>query len=108
MLIIPFFTDSCFSQDIVLDAVPYHLRIYWNSRGAFWAIDVYDRDLNPLVMGIKIVNDYELFTNHPDRDLPPGLLLVVDYRGTDFDIAFDDFTNGNCDLVYIAEAELIA
>ena len=95
------FTDPCFSQDIVLDSVPYRLRFYWNTRGNFWAVDFYDRDLNLLVAGIKIVNDYELLFNHPDRGLPPGQLLVIDYRGIGFEIAFEDFTNENCDLVYI-------
>jgi len=101
MIIVPFFTNACFSQDIILDGVPYHLRIYWNARGAYWSIDVSDRDQNLLVGGIKVVNNYELFYNHPDRDLPPGQLFVIDYRGEGFKIAFDDFTNGNCDLVYI-------
>jgi len=105
MIFIPFFTDACFSQDILLDGIPYHLRIYWNARGSFWSIDVSDRDLNLLVSGIRIVNDYELFSNHPDRNLPPGKLFVVDYRGGNFDIAFDDFANGNCDLVYVEASE---
>ena len=101
MVIIPMFTDSCFSQDIVLDAISYHFRFYWNTRGLFWAFDVYDRDLNALALGLKIVNNYELFYNHPDRGLPPGKMLVIDLRGTDFEITFEDFTNGNCRLIYV-------
>ena len=104
MIIIPFFSNPCFSQDVTLDGVPYHLHFYWNARGAFWAVDVLDRDSNLLVAGIRIVNNYELFYNHPDRNLPPGQLFVVDYRGINFDIAFDDLTNGNCDLVYVEAA----
>ena len=102
------FAEPCFSQDIVLDAISYHLRIYWNARGAFWAIDFYDRDLNLLVAGIKIVNNYEIILIHPDRDLPPGSLYVVDNRGIDFEIAFEDFTNGNCNLIYIEQATVLA
>lgn len=103
-MIIPFFNDPCFSEDVTLDGVPYHLRFHWNTRGDFWALDIYDRDLNPIVGGIKLMNNYELFLNHPDRNLPPGKLLVVDNRGIGFKIGFDDFTNGNCDLIYVEAA----
>jgi hypothetical protein len=106
MILIPFFDNACFSQDIVLDAVPYHIVFYWNARGEFWVLDVYDRDLNLLVAGIKIVNEYELFYNHPDHGLPPGKLYVIDYRGEGYAIAYDDFTKGNCELVYM-EAETV-
>jgi hypothetical protein len=89
---------------VTLDNVSYHIRIYWNTRGAFWAIDFYDRDLNLIVAGIKLVNYYEFLLLHPDKGLPLGYLIVVDYRNSDATLVYEDFTNGNCDLVYI-EAE---
>lgn len=64
-------------------------------------MNVYDRDSNPLVLGIKLVLSDEFLKKFPDRGLPPGLMVVDDGTDKNDPIAFEDLTNGRCNLIYV-------
>lgn len=66
------------SEEVTLDGVPYRLVFTYNTRGDFWVLSIYDRELTPLVVGIKVVLAFELIRTYPDRGLPPGELYIVD------------------------------
>jgi hypothetical protein len=100
-LIIPFSGESSFIEEITLENTPYDFAFNWNSRGEFWELSIYDRDLNPLVLGIKLVLNEEFFVKFPDRGLPPGSLFIFDGTGSNEPISFEDFTNGRCYLIYV-------
>jgi hypothetical protein len=59
-----------------------------------------DNGQNEILNGVKLVLSDELLKKFPDRNLPPGRMFVLDVSGNDTPIAYDDFTNGRCDLVY--------
>jgi hypothetical protein len=99
-LSIPFSGEPSFIEEIILENTPYIFAFHWNSRGAFWALSIYDRDLNAHAEGLKLLLNEELLLKHPDCGLPPGTLFVFDGTGSNAPIAFDDFTNGRCYLIY--------
>lgn len=43
-----------------LDGVPVTLRILWNERFQYWTMNLYDRQLNAIISGVKLVRDYKL------------------------------------------------
>lgn len=76
--VIPMKDLPSFTEEVVLEGIPYVLKFNWNSRGEFWTIDFYDVEQSPLLYGLKMVSTYELINWYPDRGLPPGYLFVVD------------------------------
>jgi hypothetical protein len=101
-LIIPFFETPSFQEEVTLDGIVYSLIISWNSLGAFWVLSIFDRDLNPIILGIKLVLNYELFKMHPKLNSPKGELYVIDIKEGSGTISFEDLTsNGRCQLVYV-------
>jgi hypothetical protein len=100
ILIIPWFDFSSFSETISLEEIPYNFIFHWNARGSFWVMDIHDNSGNELVNGIKLVLNLELLSKFPDHNLPPGSMYVIDTSGNEVPIAYDDFTNGRCSLVY--------
>jgi len=98
--IIPFSGEPSFSEEVILDNTPFLFEFNWNSRGSFWCLDIYDRNSNPLTLGIKLLKNVILNSIHPDRGLPSGLLIVFDGTGSTDPVGFEDFTNGRLDLLY--------
>lgn len=105
MVIIPTFDIACFEQEVVLDGVPYLIRMDYNVKFAFWSLTVKSRDEVTLLAGQKLVLGYDLFAHHPDRGLPPGQLFVVDTSEKILKIDRDNLIN-DLALVYVPEAEL--
>lgn len=107
MQIIPFQEFPSFTEEITIDGTPYLLSINWNTRGEFWAIRFQDRERNILAAGIKLVLEYELIANYPDRGLPPGHLYVVDTTGDRSPVGRYDFQNDReLNLLYVPEDEV--
>jgi len=106
MVTIPFIEYPSFTEDVILDGVPYRFSFNWNDNGEFWSMIISDSNDNVLVAGIKIVIDYELIANFPGRSLPPGEMVAVDPSGTVQRISQDDFTDENVFLVYVTEDEV--
>jgi len=100
IITIPFFNFTQFTQEIALDGIPYIFTFTWNSRGEFWTIGISDKEQNTLISGIKLVLGLELLRKFPDKSLPPGRLFVFDVTGNELPIAYDDFVDGRCDLIY--------
>lgn len=106
MRIIPFKDFPSFTEEVTLEGIPYTFRFDWNSRGEFWSMDIYDREKNPLILGRRIMLDYEILRQFPDRELPPGELYVID-PSLNFDpIQQNDFIDNRVSLVYLEEDEI--
>lgn len=111
MTVIPVFqyNSSDFSQTIELDGKPYHLRMTWNSRIASWFLDILDKSLNDILVGIKVVPSLLLIRDYAYADLPSGDFMLLDTLSTPNDTALDfDSLGQRYKLVYITEAELEA
>ena len=67
MVTIPFAEFPAFTQEIILDNVPYRFSFNWNTRGEFFTMSIADRDEVKLLSGIKLVMDFEY--NHTQKNL---------------------------------------
>lgn len=106
MVTIPFSEFPAFSQEIILDNIPFRVSFNWNTRGEYWTLSILDRDENQLASGIKIVLDYELIARYPGRGLPPGEIYAIDTSGELDKIGRDDFQD-RASLVYVLEGEVL-
>ena len=97
-----------FQQEVILEDSNYVLNFNWNSRGGFWDLSFLDAFRNPLVMGIKIVLNYELIRKFQGYGLPEGALYAVDPSGDTSRIEQDDFINGRVNLIYVTDEEFEA
>ena len=75
---IPFFDIASFSEEVILEGLPYVFKFTYNDTNEFWSLGVYTRDEVAIVSGLKLVLDYDLFDQFPGRGLPPGSLFAVD------------------------------
>lgn len=98
--IIPFKPLPSFIEEITLGDIPYVLIFNWNSRGEFWTLDILDREENDIVIGIKLVNQYELLGIFAETNLPKGKLYVVDNRQQMDNLKYDSFISGQCSLIF--------
>ena len=103
---INFIDFPSFRQTVLLDEVNYVLKFDWNSRYNFWALSFYDILFNPIVLGIKIVLNYELINKFNAYDMPQGLMYAVDPNDNFDPIEKDDFINGRVSLIYIPESDV--
>lgn len=101
---IPTFDTASFTEEITLDDAQYRLQFHYNFRGDHWVVDILDRDLNPLVMGVKVVASYELVRQYGYRTIPPGALAAVDPADENLRVGRDDLPN-RVSLVYMTEEE---
>lgn len=106
MFIIPIKDLPSFTEEVTFENTPYILEFNWNSRGAYWTIDFYDRDSAPLVIAIKITLNYELISRFVDRGLPKGFLFALDPSNNFTKIQKNDFRDGRVFLTYMTEEEV--
>lgn len=63
----------------------------WNSRDAAWYIDIFENDLTPIAMGLKLVLGAQLGRSLKHlKFFQDHFLQVIDTSGTRQDAAFDD------------------
>lgn len=73
---------SDFSQTIELDGEIFQFRYKWNTRGEFWALDIYTSEGVSVLLGAKLVINSELITDYADSRLPKGALIPTDVTQT--------------------------
>jgi len=107
MQIIPAKQDSQYREDVELDGTTFILIFAWNALNEYWSLGIYDRDLNPIVYGIKIVTQYNLTQQLVQSGMPLGEILCQNIVGLFEKIQRNDMGQTN-ELVYYAEGELSA
>ncbi len=108
MQTLPFDSSLAFAEEITLDGTPYVFRFLWNFRASCWMMGLYALDTTPILEGVKIVLNENLFANHAGEALPPGQLWAVSTSGSLAPIAQGDPASGAVQLVYLTEAEVAA
>lgn len=84
--VLPVDSDSAsYSFDVDLSGKLYRLALAWNTRAAWWTLDIADDADTPLVTGIRLVADTELIRLFALDALPPGSLYCVDTSGQGVD-----------------------
>lgn len=107
MQIIPAKQDTQYREEIELDGTSFILIFAWNALNEYWTFSIYDRDLNPIVYGIKIVTQFNLIEQIVQLGMPLGDIFCQNIVGLFQKIQRNDMGLTN-ELVYYAEGELTA
>ena len=102
MIAIEFIENTAFSQSINLDGRSFIINMQYNNEYNVWHMSIYSSNEEPIVLNIALVAQTFLLKQYKDDRLPPGEFVVNAVLAPDF----DDFFNGNAQLVYITEEEL--
>jgi hypothetical protein len=105
MEIIPFKTPSQWREQITLGNIPYILRFKWNALNEFWSMDVLDGDENFIVVGVKIVTNWNLLEQYSMLEKPLGDIICQNIIGGNGKIQRYDM-NSTTELIYYALNEL--
>lgn len=105
MIIIPFAEFPAFRQSLTLEGVSYIFSFVWNTRDNAWTMSIYDDQNEPLVLGIRIVLNYELIGQYQHLEIPPGKIYALDTTGNVNPITYEDMFNGRISLLYLLEGE---
>ena len=90
--------DQVFS--VTLGANPYRVRVTWNERFGYWSLSLMESDEAPIVMGLKMVENYLLLAHVEDDRLPTGDLVLVRENGASGRPLFDEL-GVNLALYYV-------
>lgn len=80
MVIIPTKSFPSYVETITLENIVYQFEFNYNSREEAWFMSI-SRDDEPLIAGIKVVDNFELIGRFANVLLPRGLILTVDIEG---------------------------
>lgn len=82
MQIIPFKEPAAFQQQITLTSVIYLLYFRWNAMNKYWVMNIYDRNDNPVLLGVKIVTNFDLTSQFSAlTGMPSGDILCQNILG---------------------------
>jgi len=90
----------------VLDDFPVTMRAKWNERFGFWSLAIYDRDRNPILTSIKLVQNFPLIGQYSLSQFT-GELIFIRMSGTKDRPDFDSL-GGDHMLVYLTKEEFNA
>lgn len=82
MQIIPSRQDSQYRQEIELNGTIFVLIMSWNVLKEFWTLSLFTRDLMPIVLGIKVVNQFNLTEQLVQEGMPSGDILCQSIIGS--------------------------
>jgi hypothetical protein len=101
-LLIPTSAVPYYSQRVKLDGRDYLLRFAYNEREARWYLSLYDDEELPLVLGLKLMTNWELLQHyHADPRVPPGELWVMCLSGDESPPTLSELGEGKrCELTY--------
>lgn len=93
MTILEIPTDSdnpSWNEIIPLEGVGYKVCFTWNNRDQSWVLDIQLTDDTYVIMGIKLVANYELLGTYAQENQPPGTLFLYDTSGQKEDCTRDE------------------
>lgn len=107
MQIIPFKEPGAWQAQIVLTNVTFQLFFKWNALNEYWVMSIYDGNGVPLVLGIKVVTNYDLTAAFVVSGMPAGDIVCQNVLGLWNDIQRFDMGETN-ELFYYEPGELEA
>lgn len=60
MQIIPFKTPAAWQAQITFTSTIYIIYLRWNAMNKYWVMNIIDRNGQPIVLGIKVVTNFNL------------------------------------------------
>lgn len=83
-----------FSYEVLLGALSFRLRFRWNSRFAYWVLDLLRADGTALYEGRKLVLGDPLFTGVQLEGMPEPVLIPLGLPADGARVQFSDLGNG--------------
>lgn len=105
MQIIPSKTDSQYRQQVELNSETFILAYQWNALNEYWSLNIFDGNLAPIALGIKLVTQWNLTEQIVQSGMPNGDILCQNIVGSFEKIQRNDMGQTN-ELVFYAEGEL--
>ena len=96
--VIPWQEAADFQFEVALDRIVYLMRARWNDYSKSWGLDISSRASTPLIMGIRVVANYDLLLGMNAPEYPPGMLVAIGEEPN-----YLSFLSGATDLTYIPE-----
>ena len=106
MQIIPFKEPSQWQEQIELGSQTYVLSFSWNAMNEYWVMDILTRDLAPIILGIKIVANYNLTNQFSANGKPAGDIVCANIIGERGKIQRNDMGE-IAELIYYAQGEFV-
>lgn len=106
MKIIPFKQFAAWQEQISLTDQLFILYFKWNANNEFWVMSIYDLNSLPIILGIKLVSNYNLtkqFSAIPG--MPLGDILCQNIIGENVDIGRFDMGQ-TTELIYYEPNEI--
>lgn len=105
--LIPTSDAPYYSQRVKLEGRDYLFRFAYNEREERWRLSIFDDEESPLLLGLKLVTNWELLQHYKaDTRLPPGELWVMCTSGDDEPPKLDELGEGKrCELTYFTADE---
>ena len=81
MFIIPFKEPASWQMQIQLDTSIFILFFKWNALNAYWVMSIYDGSLNPILIGVKVVVNWNLTQQFVTVGMPTGYIVCQNVLG---------------------------
>lgn len=94
-----------FTELVFLEGINLKFWFYWNAREEIWNLSILDVNDNPLLMGIKLISNYELILQHPTLAIPRGSLFLWDTSGEGDSAGYNDLGTRH-KLIYTTSDEV--
>lgn len=84
---------AAFSFRTTLASEEFVFAFRYNQREGAWYLSLYDTDVEPIVLGVKVVVGIPLFRGCVDARKPKGTLVAIDSTQQDLDPGLTDLGN---------------
>lgn len=81
MQIIPFKEPGSWESQMTLSDVIYNLRFQWNALNEYWTMDIYSRNDDPILLGVKVVVNWNLTSQYIAVGMPLGDIVCQNILG---------------------------
>ena len=102
MQIIPFKEPGAWEAQIELTGVIFILNFKWNALNEYWVMNIFDRNDQPILLGVKVVVNWNLTEQFVAVGMPTGDIVCQNVLG-----AFQQilrFDMGDIDELFYYEA----
>lgn len=92
LVTIPVRSDvPAYDFQITLDQKILNLEFAWNERTSLWTMNIFDLNLDQIIMGVPMFTEFPLLYKYQDSRLPPGQWFCVDTGNESKNPGRDDF-----------------
>ncbi len=105
MQIIPFKEPASWQAQITLTNVIFLLSFKWNAMNKYWVMNIFNRNSEPVLLGVKIVTNYNLTVPFVVTGMPAGDIICQNILGNWNDIQRFDMGQ-TTELMYYEPNEL--